>query len=334
MADYHALQLTAAGNQTTATWITQPQPTPQAGWTLIQVAYSDINYKDALTTDPRSGVIHHYPQTPGIDAAGTVLACPSGKFTPGTAVLLTGFDLGVKQAGGYAECLLVPDDWPQLLPTGITVREAMILGTAGFTAALSVQALLQNPLFKDKTQPILISGATGGVGGFALAILKQLGYQQLIACTRHPESAHDYLMALGATTVISLTTLTEQPLKPLMKQQFTGYIDALGGTILNAILPQIRYGGTVAISGNAAGIKLTTTTLPFILRGIQLIGIDSVYYPAAQRAQIWQHLATDWRPTHLEQFVNTTITRQQLATTLTDYLHQVKTGRILVALQA
>lgn len=333
MPDYHAFQLTATDTQTSAAWITQPQPTPQPGWVLIQVAYSDINYKDALTTNPKSGVIHHYPQTPGIDAAGTVLACPSGKFKPGTAVLLTGFDVGVKQAGGYAECLLVPEDWPQSLPAGLTAREAMIFGTAGFTAALSVQALLQNPLLQDKTQPILISGGTGGVGGFAIAILKRLGYQQLIASTRQPETTGAYLKALGATSIVSLAELTEQPLKPLMKQQFAGYVDALGGTTLSAVLPQMCYGGVVAISGNAAGIKLNTTTLPFILRGIQLIGIDSVYYPAAQRTAIWQHLATDWRPADLEQFVNSTITPQQLATTLTDYLQQAKTGRILVNLQ-
>lgn len=333
MPNYQAFQLAATDNATTATWITQAQPEPQPGWALVQVAYSDINYKDALTTNPKSGVIHHYPQTPGIDAAGTILACPSGNFEPGTAVVLTGFDVGVKQAGGYAECLLVPEAWLQRLPTGLTLREAMIFGTAGFTAALSVQALLQNPLLQDKAQPILISGGTGGVGGFAIAILKKLGYQQLIASTRHLERARDYLKALGATDVIHLADLTTPPIKPLMKQQFSGYVDALGGSTLSAVLPQMNYGGVVALSGNAAGIKLSTTTLPFILRGIQLVGIDSVYYPAQRRTAIWQHLATDWRPAQLEQFVHSTITPQQLATTLADYLHQPKTGRILVDLQ-
>ncbi|KRM92839.1 YhdH/YhfP family quinone oxidoreductase [Loigolactobacillus rennini] len=323
---YRALELQLNAGKVTPTFITQEQPKLQTDQVTIKVAYSDINHKDFLALNPKSGVLRHYPQIPGIDAAGVVVASNQAHLPLGQKVLITGFDLGISWPGGYAEYITVPAKWVVKLPTNLSLAMAMQYGTAGFTAALSVQALLAQTL--SKQTPLLITGATGGVGGWALAILKHLGYHHLTAVSRQA-AATPYLTHLGAEQVITPDALKTIPAKPLQKQRFGGVIDAVGGDLLAAILPQVAYGGRIALSGNTGGNQLNTTTLPFILRHVQLIGIDSVYYPASQRQAVWQKLATSFKPTTTT-LACTKIDFQDLATTLPTFTTNKPTGRYLI----
>ncbi|MFD0898617.1 YhdH/YhfP family quinone oxidoreductase [Loigolactobacillus binensis] len=325
--NYQALELHLEQDQVRPTFVHRQLPELAANQVSVKVAYSTINYKDALTLNPRSGVLRQYPQIPGIDAAGTVVASTSAAFAIGQKVLLTGFDFGISWPGGYAEYLTVPAAWLVPLPTLLTLAAAMWYGTAGFTAALSVQTLLQAQL--PQNAPLLITGGTGGVGGWATAMLHQLGYTELTVVSRN-SAAGDYLRQLGASHVISANELAAQQPKPLQKQKFAGAIDAVGGSLLAAILPQISYNGVVALSGNAGGNQLTTTTLPFILRNIQLQGIDSVAYPATKRRAIWQHLATDFQPANAALLQQNTVTFSQLPSALSHFIGTPHYGRTLV----
>lgn len=326
---YQALELQLNDTKVTPIFIEQQLPKLAADQVTVKVAYSDINYKDALTLNARSGVLRNYPQIPGIDAAGTVVASNSAAFKVDQKVLITGFDFGISAPGGYAEFITVPADWLVTLPEKLTPQEAMWYGTAGFTAALSVRALLKYDFSLDA--PLMITGATGGVGGWATAILHQLGYRNLTAVSRN-QAATDYLHQLGATMVITPDELADPRHKPLQKQKFSGVVDAVGGDLLAEILPQVSYSGIVALSGNAGGNKLATTTLPFILRGIRLQGIDSVSYPANKRDAVWQQLATDFKPANRELLQYKTIDFNQLPTTLANFLAEKHQGRTLVSI--
>lgn len=255
---------------------------------LIKVAYSGINYKDALATIEKGGVIRKYPMTPGIDLAGIVVESDDEVYPVGTPVLATGFGLGVSVPGGFSQYQRVPAEWLVKLPANLSQKTAMIYGTAGFTAALAV-ATIEKRL--TKKAPVVITGASGGVGSIALALLAEKGYKNLTAVSRKAEAV-PLLTKLGATRVVTPADLALDTPTPLAKQQYSGVIDTVGGELLENLLPQISYGGIAALCGNAGGIKLKTTVLPFILRGITLQGIDSVNVPAADRPAIWAQLAS------------------------------------------
>lgn len=252
---------------------------------LVKVNYSGINYKDALATRPNTGVLREYPMTPGIDLAGTIIESKDKKFQSGDEVLVTGFGLGVKHDGGLSDVQVVPASWVVHLPEGLSAKQAMIFGTAGFTAALAVDALQTHGLNGESR--VLVTGATGGVGGFALHFLKQIGCKEITALSRK-EDQQDYLQQLGATAVLSPAELFPEKARPLNKQLFDFVIDTVGGDTLAQVLPFINYGGSVALCGNAGGIKLSTTVLPFILRGVNLLGIDSVEASMEQRQKLWK----------------------------------------------
>ncbi|OJG92621.1 alcohol dehydrogenase, zinc-containing [Enterococcus silesiacus] len=262
------------------------------GDVLIEIAYSSVNYKDSLAAKQNGGVIRDYPMIPGIDLSGTVVTSKDQHFKEGQNVLVTGYGLGVTHTGGFAEFARVPGAWLVPLPDNLSLREAMIFGTAGFTAALAVQALENHGLALNKEAAILITGASGGVGSLAIAMLNQLGYKNITALSRK-KSAIDSLKKIGATNVLLLDEFLPEKIKPLAKQTTDFAIDTVGGDVTCALLSQLSYGGSIAICGNAAGIKLDTTVLPFILRGINLLGIDSVNVPMTQRIATWQRLATD-----------------------------------------
>lgn len=262
------------------------------GEVVIQVAYSSVNYKDSLAVKQNGGVIRTYPMIPGIDLSGTVLSSQDDRFKKTDKVLVTGYGLGVTHTGGFAQIARVPAEWVVPLPDNLSLKEAMLFGTAGFTAALSIQALEQHGLPQNKEATILVTGASGGVGTLAIAMLKKLGYGNIIALSRK-KTVTDSLKKIGATEVLLLDEFMPEKIKPLAKQTIDFAIDTVGGEVTCALLSQLSYGGSIAICGNAAGIKLNTTVLPFILRGTNLLGIDSVNVPMNQRVAIWQRLATD-----------------------------------------
>lgn len=301
------------------------------GDVMVRVAYSSLNFKDALASQPKTGVIKQYPLIAGIDFSGTVISSTNPNFKKGDSVIATGYDIGVSHSGGLSEIARVPGEWLVPLPHSLTLKESMIIGTAGYTAALAIDALEAHGLTPSQT--VLITGATGGVGSLALAMLKAKGYQHLTAVSRKTnDDARSYLSQQGASTIITPNDLTEDKVRPLMKQEYDAVIDTVGGPLLTAILPRVRYGGSLALCGNAGGIQLTTTVLPFILRHVQLLGIDSVHTPYDKRQHIWQRLATDLKPAQLERAVQATISLEEVPRAMNDLLNGQMTGRYLVTL--
>ena len=262
------------------------------GTVVIKAAYSSVNFKDSLASKKDGGVIRNYPMIPGIDVSGTVVTSEDPRFKEGDKVIVTGYQLGVSHTGGYSEYVRVPGDWVVPLPEKMSLKEAMIFGTAGFTAGLSVTALEDDGLRDDKEAPIIVTGATGGVATLSIAMLHQLGYTSITALTRKPDS-FELLKELGVSECLLVADFLATPVKALMKQRFAFAIDTTGGEITSAVLPQLRYDGRSAICGRAAGITLETTVLPFILRGVHLLGIDSVNVGMDKRKIVWQRLATD-----------------------------------------
>ncbi|MEZ2715447.1 YhdH/YhfP family quinone oxidoreductase [Niallia circulans] len=262
------------------------------GDVLIKLAYSSINYKDMLAVQKNGGVIRQYPMIPGIDLSGTIVHTPDDRFTEGQKVIVTGFDMGMSHTGGFAEYARVPAEWIVPLPENLTLKDAMVFGTAGFTAALSIFALEEKGMDKNNNPKILVTGSTGGVGSIAIQILSKIGYKNISALIRK-ESQTEVAKSLGATNVIFASELGEQN-KPLNKQKFDFVLDTVGGEVASVLIPQISYGGSMSMCGNAGGIKLTSTVLPFILRGINLLGIDSVNVPINDRGYIWGKIADEW----------------------------------------
>lgn len=263
------------------------------GDVLVKVAYSSVNYKDMLALEPRGGVLRTYPMIPGIDLSGWVVESSNPLFSAGQEVLVTGYDLGVAHPGGFAEYAQVPADWLIPLPEGLSLKEAMILGTAGVTAALSLLELEQAGMTPEATPRILVTGASGGVGSLALQLLVQAGYQGIQALVRKPYQV-PFVTELGASEVLLASDLDATG-KPLERQAFDYVLDTVGGPVLSQILPKVAYGGAVTTCGNAGGLKLEATVLPFILRGIRLIGIDSVAIDSEKRKKIWSLLAQEWK---------------------------------------
>lgn len=262
------------------------------GEVLIRVAWSSLNYKDALSATGNPGVTKQFPHTPGIDAAGTVADSSDPRFTPGQQVLVTGYDLGMNTSGSFGQYIRVPAAWVVPLPAGLTLRESMVLGTAGFTAALSVQKLIANGVTPQQGD-ILVTGASGGVGSVAVALLAKAGYRVVASSGKQHEA--DKLRALGAAEIVSRTDLLQGAERPLMKERWAGAVDVVGGETLAAVLKSTRYGGTVTCCGLVGSADLPMNVFPFILRGVSLLGIDSVQCPMATRLATWQKLAGEWR---------------------------------------
>lgn len=278
-----------------------PESDLPEGDVLVRVEYSTLNYKDGLCLSPKGGgLVRKYPHVPGIDFAGTVEASESPDFKPGDKVVLTGWRVGEVHWGGYAEKARVKSDWLVPLPEGLSTRQAMAVGTAGFTAMLAVLALEDQGLTPDKG-PVLVTGASGGVGSVATAILAHLGYE-VAAVTGRPEGA-DYLKSLGATQIVARDDISETVKRPLESETWAGCIDAVGGSMLARVLGQMKYGGSVAAIGLAGGADLPATVIPFLLRGVNLLGIDSVMQPKDNRIRCWNRIASDLPMEKLEEMV-------------------------------
>lgn len=261
-----------------------------SGEVTVAVEYSTLNYKDGLCLMPRSAMIRTYPHVAGIDFAGTVEASVDPRYRPGDRVVLTGWRVGEDHWGGYAQKARVRADWLVPLPDGLTTRQAMAVGTAGLTSMLAVQALEDHGLTPEQGE-VLVTGAAGGVGSVAVAILAQLGYR-VAAVTGRPETA-DYLLGLGAARIIPRADLAETVKRPLEAETWAGCIDAVGGAMLARVLGQLKYAGSVAAVGLAGGSALPASVIPFLLRGVNLLGIDSVMRPFAARQKAWARLARD-----------------------------------------
>ena len=295
------------------------------GDTLVQVAYSTLNYKDALAITGKAPVVRKFPMIPGIDLAGTVISCASGKFKPGDTVLLNGFGVGEVHCGGLAQQARLNSDWLIAQPKGLSAKQAMAIGTAGYTAMLCVMALQKHGVTPDSGE-ILVTGANGGVGSYAIAILAKLGYRIVAATGRLEEAA--YLKALGASEIIDRHTLSE-PGKPLAKERWAGVVDSVGSHTLVNACASTKYGGVVAACGLAQGMDLPGSVAPFILRGVTLAGIDSVMRPLKDRIEAWDKLAEVLDANTLEQ-VATEIGLAQVCDTAQRLLDGQVRGRIVV----
>ena len=263
---------------------------PADGDVTVAVEYSTLNYKDGLCVNGTGGLVRTFPHVPGIDFAGTVETSADDRYKPGDQVVLTGWRVGEAWWGGYAEKAKVKADWLVPLPGGLTTRQAMAVGTAGFTSMLAVMALEDHGLTPDKGE-VLVTGAAGGVGSVATAILAKRGYK-VAAVTGRPEQ-EAYLKDLGASRIVPREDLSTPSGRPLDKEVWAGCVDAVGGAMLATLLPQMKYGGSVAAVGLAGGPKLETTVIPFLLRGVNLLGIDSVMQPVENRRKAWQRIVHD-----------------------------------------
>jgi len=297
-----------------------------AGDVLVRVHYSSLNYKDALSASGNRGVTRKYPHTPGIDAAGVVASSSDGRFKPGDEVIVTSYDLGMNTAGGFGQYIRVPAGWVVPLPAGMTLREAMCYGTAGFTAGLSVFQLIGHGVSPDDGE-VLVSGATGGVGGLAVAILTKLGYR--VAAVNGLVDASEYLKQIGAKRIISIAEATDTSGRPLLKSQWSGSIDTVGGDILATSIKSVNAHGTVTACGNAASPELPINVYPFILRGVTLVGIDSQNCPMPERIKTWQKLAGEWKIPMMEAVVQE-IGMTDLDTSIERMLKRQHRGRSVV----
>ena len=295
----------------------QTDDLPQ-GEVLIRVAWSSLNYKDALSATGNKGVTRSYPHTPGIDAAGTVAASTTEEFSPGDPVIVTSYDLGMNTDGGFGQFIRVPADWVVPLPQGLTLEESMVFGTAGFTAAMSVERLV--PGVDKSMGPVLVTGATGGVGSLACAILATLGYE-VAAVSGKPDDG--FLKSLGVSRIISRQDFLENTTPPILKAQWAGVVDTVGGDILTTAVKATMETGIVTCCGLVASPNLSLTVFPFILRGVSLFGIDSQHCPMPLRKDLWDCLAGDWKP-ELPPDMVTRITLEEL----NDYIAKILNGRL------
>ena len=262
------------------------------GDVVVQVRYSSLNYKDVLSATGNKGVTRKFPHTPGIDAAGIIADSSSEDFKPGDKVIVTSYDLGMNTAGGFGQYIRVPSEWVVPQPEGLTAKEAMIYGTAGFTAALSVWHVIENGVTPDKGD-VLVSGTTGGVGSIAVSILSKLGYS--VTAVNGVEDETEFLKEIGAQGIISIDEASDTSKRPLLKSLWAAGIDTVGGGILATTIKSTNYGATVTCCGNVASPDLPLNVFPFILRGVRLIGIDSQNCPMPLRKKIWQKIASEWK---------------------------------------
>lgn len=289
----------AAGNTSAGVQMIDESRLPE-GEVTVAVAYSSLNYKDGLCIGPGGGLVRSYPHVPGIDFSGTVEASSDPRYRPGDKVILTGWRVGEAYWGGYATKARVKADWLVPLPAGLTLRQAMAVGTAGLTAMLAIMALEDHGLEPARGE-VLVTGAAGGVGSVATAILARLGYA-VAAVTGRPE-AESYLRGLGAARIVPRADLAETVKRPLEAETWAGCVDAVGGAMLARVLGQMKYGGSVAAVGLAGGAGLAASVIPFLLRGVNLLGIDSVMKPFADRVRAWERIARDLPMEKLEAMV-------------------------------
>jgi acrylyl-CoA reductase (NADPH) len=299
------------------------------GEVTVRVDWSSINYKDALATIPNGQVARISPLVPGIDLAGEVVASDSGPVAVGDGVLVTGYDLGVAHHGGWARYARVPAEWVVALPDGLSPRDAMALGTAGLTAGLSIHALEAHGL-RPEDGPVLVLGASGGVGSTAVGALAAAGYEVWAATGKADQ--HDYLRGLGAHEIVGRDETTAAPDRPLERTRWAAAIDPVGGAATAYALRTTRYGGAVALSGLTGGTKLDTTVLPFILRGVSLLGIDSVAASGSLRREVWARLAGDLRPRGLDEAIAREVDLEGIEPVLDDLLAGAAVGRTVVRL--
>lgn len=301
-----------------------------AGDVVIDVEYSSLNYKDALSASGNRGVTRKYPHVPGIDAAGTVVSSTDSHYKPGDAVIVTGYDLGMNTSGGFAGRIRVPANWVVYRPDNLSAENAMAFGTAGFTAAMSVDTLLQVGISPEQG-PVLVTGATGGVGIIAVWLLQNLGFT-VVASTG--KTGHEELLkAAGASSVVQRETLLENANRPMNKPQWAAAVDTVGGAVLGNLLKSIQYGGSVACCGMVAGNDLNTSVFPFILRGVNLLGVDSVELPLDVKQDIWNMIGKQWLFPNFGEFkqkTTQTIGLEQLPEAIAQVLKGQHTGRYLV----
>ena len=298
------------------------------GDVTVEVSHSTLNYKDGMVVKGIGRLVRSYPHVPGVDFAGTVLESASPDYEPGDKVVLTGWRVGETHWGGYAEKARVKSDWLVPLPEGLSPAEAMAVGTAGFTAMLAVMALEAHGIGPERGQ-VLVTGASGGVGSVALSLLDKAGFE-VAAVTGRPEQA-DYLKRLGATVVVPREELADAPTRPLDKERWAGAIDNVGGTMLARLLTQMAYGSAVASVGLAGGNKLETTVLPFLLRGVSLLGIDSVMCPKEKRLAAWARVARDLDRNLLAEMTETA-TLEEVPARAAAILKGRQRGRLVVEL--
>ncbi len=293
---------------------------------LIKVKYSSLNYKDALSSSGNKGITRRYPHTPGIDASGVVEQSDSPLFNAGDEVIVTGYDLGMNTCGGFGGYINVPYEWVVAKPIGLSLEESMILGTAGFTAALSVYHLVRCGQLPDQG-PILVTGATGGVGSLAVALLTKLKFE-VIASTGKP-GQHEFLKKIGASTIIDRSEADDTSNKALLKPRWAGAIDTVGGNTLATALKACSEHGNVCTCGNVASPLLNTSVFPFILNGVNLLGVNSATTPMVLRKELWHKLAGEWKPANLQLFKQVTALDG-----LEDWIEKILkgnvTGRIVV----
>jgi acrylyl-CoA reductase (NADPH) len=296
------------------------------GDVLVNVKYSSLNFKDVLSTLGNRGVTKKYPHTPGIDAAGVVAESRSKDFKAGDEVIVTSYDLGMNTSGGFAQYIRVPADWVVKMPQGLTPRESMIFGTAGFTAALSVYRLVDYGITPDKGR-ILVSGGTGGVGSVAVSILAKAGYD--VTAVNGIIDEKDYLLDIGAKEVISIEEATDSSGKPLLKGLWAGGLDTIGGEILATMIKSIQQHGGVTCCGNVGSHDLPLNVYPFILRGVTLMGIDSQNCPMPLRLKVWNKIASDWKIERLER-IATEVTLDELGARIDFVIEKKHKGRTVV----
>ncbi len=327
MDSFKALLIEERDGKVVSGFATLDESRLDPGSVTIRVAYSSVNYKDALAATGAGKIIRRFPCVGGIDLSGTVIASADPRFKAGDPVIATSFDIGVSHHGGYAEIARVPSDWVVPLPAGLSLYEAMALGTAGFTAALAIVRMEENRL-TPANGPVIVSGATGGVGSLAVDILARLGYH-VVALTGKAGEA-DYLRSLGAAEVMLRDELDLARIRPLDRARWAGAVNNLGGDVLAWMASTMMQGGTIASIGLAASMNLNTTVAPFILRGVSLLGVDSGYIGEPYRHNVWQRLASDMRPPHLATMARQ-IAFDELPATFDQYIAGHAKGRVVVA---
>lgn len=291
------------------------------GDVLIEVAFSSLNYKDGLSATGNPGVTRNFPHTPGIDAAGCVLESSDPKFTAGDQVIAIGFDLGMNTAGGFGEKIRVPAGWVVPLPAGLTLEQSMVLGTAGFTAALCVHKLESAGMTPD-SGPVLVSGASGGVGSVAVMLLAKLGYD--VTAVTGKADQHDFLKQIGASSIISREDARAGADRPMLAEQWGGAVDTVGGEILFNAVKSLRYGCSLAACGLVDSPAIPASVLPFILRHVNLLGVDSVQLPLPQKQEIWMKLAGDWQLPQLD-----ALKRPLTLDTVSEAIDQILVGKMV-----
>ncbi len=326
MQTFNAYRIFNENGNTVSRFVDMTPDELDSGDVVIRAVYSSVNYKDALAATGAGKVVRRFPCVGGVDVAGVVESSLDARFKAGDEVIVTGYDMGVAHDGGYAERVRVPGDWVVPLPQGLSLFEAMALGTAGFAAALSIYRLEQNDL-KPENGPVLVTGATGGVGSLAIPMLVRLGYH--VVAVTGKDSEHAYLKSLGAHEVLPRSAIDLTSTRPLEKAQWAGALDAVGGAMLAWLTRSMMQNGVIASFGNAGGAEFHTTIYPFILRGVRLIGIDSANTAMPLREKLWRRMAQELHPAQLDLLVHT-IPFAQLPQAFQDMLHGQSHGRTVV----